>query len=750
MRLSNTFPRYKTGFTRWLYILIASTSISFNVESKHPPTPHPNILVIYTDDQRWDSLSLAGHPFLKTPNIDRIGKEGALFNQSFVTAPSCSPSRASFLSGQYSHTHRARGMADYTDISMRMQTFPRILHQSGYRTGYFGKWDLGNDPQPRPGFDRWVSLAGQSRYYDPTLNIDGKTENANGYIADVLTDYALDFIDQSSEKPFCMIVAHKGPHSPFTPAVRHRELYEKDPIPWRVNVYDDVSDKAILTRPLPDWPKVGPGTRPGGDQVRNQLRTLVAIDENVGRLLDKLETRGELDNTIVVYTSDNGYFWGEHGLSGNRAAYDEALRVPLLVRYPSMINAGTVSEALVASIDIAPTLLTMAGLETHPEMHGKSLTPVFGADRSLDEGFRKVLFADYVQDPTQPRIPTWQAVRTKFWKYIHYPTLVGADELYKLNYDSHEMENRYNTPDEEFVDIVSELKKEMVEIMETTDHSGRMFKVEGLLIDQWQVQNAKNYEEARGSSRATMLGDGSFNSGFLILKPDGSRFQLPDIDKRKVLAFLESETRAKDLSVKAYFYEEGQVLRLIELTPVFDRPDAIAKERNGVIAIEAEHANSSEGYRTLAIESVSGGFVVQVDEEVTHSGGNLTFEFEVETAGRWHVWIRTRAMHHRENGIRLMIDGKYATPPPGHPLEGSENIFIRKNTSHDVWNWDPRWKPTHEQEQNGLRHAGPVTIDLTAGTHTLSILKRLRERPLIDKIALTRSPYMPGGFGPEN
>jgi N-acetylglucosamine-6-sulfatase len=344
----------------------------------------PNILIVYTDDQRWDCLGISGHPFLKTPHIDRIALEGVRFSSAFTTSPVCSPSRASFLTGQYKHTHGVLGNEDSTALSHRLNTFPRLLQAAGYRTGYFGKWHMGVSGEPRPGFDRWVSVDGQGKYLDPVVNVDGRQEQAKGYFADVMTDHAAKFMEEQSSEPFCVVVAHKGPHSPFTPAPRHADLFSNQTIERRANSRDDLAGKPALRLPLPDWPRIGPGTGPGDDQVREQLATLVAIDEGVGRLLTLLERRGDLDRTFVLLTSDHGYFWGEHGLGDKRAAYEEALRVPLLVRYPPLARPGTISNALVLNIDVAPTLLGLAGLPVPATVQGKSFLPLLGHNRAAD------------------------------------------------------------------------------------------------------------------------------------------------------------------------------------------------------------------------------------------------------------------------------------------------------------------------------------------------------------------------------
>jgi N-acetylglucosamine-6-sulfatase len=407
-----------------------------------PRISRPNLVFIYTDDQRWDAMSCAGHPFLKTPNIDRIAREGARFRNAFVTTPLCSPSRACFLTGQYAHTHRVTTNGNNNALSHELVTFPRLLQRAGYETAFIGKWHMGNDDTPRPGFDRWVSFRGQGRYDDPPLNIDGAATQAQGYMTDLLGGHAVEFLRRQRSKPFLMCLAHKAVHGPFTPAERHKSLYSVEPIPRPPNVKDTLEGKPALRRQAGEKqyaPQAAALLRgPNDDLVRNQLRTLMAVDDSVGQVLAVLEETGQLDNTWVIFTSDNGYFWGEHGLGDKRAAYEESVRIPLVVRYPRLIRAGAVLEDAVLSIDVAPTLLELGGAPPSKEMQGRSLVPLLGGRRG---GWRKSFLAEYFAEPQFPRIPTWQAVRTDRWKYIHYTELEGMDELYDLKADPYEMQN---------------------------------------------------------------------------------------------------------------------------------------------------------------------------------------------------------------------------------------------------------------------------------------------------------------------
>ncbi len=405
----------------------------------------PNIVFVLVDDLRWDALGYAGHPFVKTPHIDRIAREGAIFENAFVTTPLCSPARGSFLTGQYVRTHGVRGNGDNAERSHKMVTFPRLLHDAGYATAYVGKWHMGTDDSPRPGFDRWVGFRGQGQYEDPPLNIDGKQVAGKGYITDLLSDYAVEFIrKQSAAKPFCVYLSHKAIHGPFTPAARHASLFSEVAIRRSANAQDNLAGKPMLTRELPQAAvmkaakKKGAVVGPGDELVRNQLRCLTSIDEGLGRVLQALEETKTLENTLIIFTSDNGYFWGEHGLGDKRAAYEESIRIPMAARHPALIKPGTRIGGMVLNIDIAPTFLAAAGLPVHQQMQGRSMLPLFSGN---SKGWREHFLCEYFMEQNFARVASWEAVRTTRYKYIHYLDLKGMDELYDLQADSGEMKN---------------------------------------------------------------------------------------------------------------------------------------------------------------------------------------------------------------------------------------------------------------------------------------------------------------------
>jgi N-acetylglucosamine-6-sulfatase len=438
------------------------SSASASSAAPGQPARTPNIVFVLVDDMRWDEVRAAGHPFIETPHMDRLAREGARFLNAFATTPLCSPSRGSFLTGQYA---RAHGIVDNTARpSHQLATFPRALEQAGYRTGFFGKWHMGNDDSPRPGFTRWVAMPGQGEAVDPQLNVDGQRIRVPGYATDVLTDYVARFIQDAGARPFLVYLAHKAIHpnvvqrddgkvvplagqpGGFVAAERHRGRYAGVQMPRRASAFKPPLDKPALRRRIDDLPPLGRETATRDEDIRGRLEMLLAVDDSLGRILATLEKLGSLDNTIVVFTSDHGYFNGEHGLNEERRlAYEEAIRIPLLVRYPRLIPAGLTPRELVLSIDLAPTLLAVGGLAPLSSMQGRSLVPIF--KRSPGE-WRSSFLIEYYSDTVFPRIRNmgYAAARTERYKYIEYRELQDMNELYDLETDPFEERNLVGTP----------------------------------------------------------------------------------------------------------------------------------------------------------------------------------------------------------------------------------------------------------------------------------------------------------------
>ncbi len=412
----------------------------------------PNIVFVLVDDLRWDELACTGHPFAQSPHADRLAREGAMFTNAFATTPLCSPSRACFLTGQFAHRN---GITDNTDRSARSHqliTWPRLLHDSGYETAFLGKWHMGNDDSPRPGFDHWISFPGQGESVDPLLNVNGKTARVTGYVTDVLTERAVDLLRRPRSKPICLYLAHKAIHpniiqrndgsvvgdgnapENFIVADRHKALYAGMTPPRRGNYNVAPKGKPALER-------TQPGAVTSDATILNRMRMTKAIDEGLGEMLAALERAGQLDDTLFVYTSDHGYFYGEHGLGPERRlAYEETIRIPLLVRYPRRVPPGRRLQQFVSAVDIAPTALAVSGSAAPAAMQGRSLIPLL---EGRNPKWRDTVAIEYFSDTVFPRINRmgYRAVRNRRWKYIRYSELAGMDELYDLESDPFELNN---------------------------------------------------------------------------------------------------------------------------------------------------------------------------------------------------------------------------------------------------------------------------------------------------------------------
>ncbi len=442
------FPSWLSGvLVPWVLVLPLRAQ-------ETPPDPRPNFVFVLTDDQRHDLIGRSEtFPFLELPALERLAAEGTRFENAFVTTSLCSPSRASILTGTYAFRHGVI-TNEYNDPDEDLATFPRELQKAGYETAFIGKWHMRPDPAPRPGFDHWVSFRGQGKYRDFRLNVDGETVACDRYLTDELTERSLAFLARERRGPFALVLQHKAIHSPYQAAARHKDSYAKVDLP----VFDLPEDELEAK---PQWlaenrRKSRAGHPPQGvraQRIRDMLSTLRSVDEGLGRILDHLEEEGILDRTVVVFTSDNGLLFGEHGgLGDKRKAYDPSMRVPLLVRYPARFPAGKRAQAMALNIDVAPTVLELAGVEIPASMQGRSLVPLATGARDARPGF---LYEYYREFDYRPRggfggPPTTLAVRTHEWKYIRFPELPDeVEELYHLASDPHELRNLARLPEHE-------------------------------------------------------------------------------------------------------------------------------------------------------------------------------------------------------------------------------------------------------------------------------------------------------------
>jgi arylsulfatase A-like enzyme len=448
------------------------------------PAARTNILYIMTDDHAAHALSCYGSKINKTPNLDRIATGGMRFDNCFVTNALCGPSRATLLTGKYSHMNGFRDNKAESRFDGSQVTFPKLLQKAGYQTAVIGKWHLGSDPT---GFDRWSILPGQGRYINPVFLENGQRKVINGYATDVITDKALDFLKtREADKPFCLLYHHKAPHREWTPDAKHAQLYEDEDIPLPQTFDDDYKSRASaaakqemtverhltptdLKRPIPAGLE-GAALKKWKYQryIKDYLRCVASVDDNVGRVLDFLDTSGLSENTIVVYTADNGFFLGDHGWYDKRFMYEESLRVPLLVRYPGKIVAGSVSRELVINADFAPTILDYAGLPAPAEMQGRSLRPILEGKTPAD--WRKSAYYHYYEFPQPHHVHPHYGVRTDRYKLIYFYTLKEW-ELFDLQKDPHELKSVYD--DAGYAQVREEMTKELRRVrVELKDNDG--------------------------------------------------------------------------------------------------------------------------------------------------------------------------------------------------------------------------------------------------------------------------------------
>ena len=418
---------------RTLILLFAFTAATRAAEKK------PNFIFIIADDHRWDAMGAvqkehaekARYPWFETPSMDRLAAEGVRFRNAFITHSICSPGRAGFLTGQYTHTNGV--MDNGTSFPVDSVTHATLLRDAGYQTAYFGKWHMGNQRE-RPGFQYSASFVDQGTYQDCPVLVNGVRTPTKGWIDDVSTDFAIDWIKQNHSKPFSIVLGFKSPHNkrggPSLPA-RLRSLYEGKTTRRTPNC--DLA--AVYHKPLTEADKGKERGLSANAVHLDYLRHIKGIDENLGRLLDSLDDLKLADDTVVVYSSDNGYFLGERGLGDKRALYEEGLRIPFIVRYPRLFPKGKLVDEMVINQDLAPTFLDLAGLPAHPAMHGASFKDLARGNKPANW---RTSFLTYYRKELGDT-PTCHGIRTETAKLIVYPKNPEWTEVYDLKSDPYEL-----------------------------------------------------------------------------------------------------------------------------------------------------------------------------------------------------------------------------------------------------------------------------------------------------------------------
>ena len=449
-------------------VALAATGVRAAGKTSSAAT-RPNIVVIVVDDMRFDEYGAGGHPYLETPQVDALAATGAVFSNAYHTTPLCSPNRACILTGQYASRH---GIIDNTSrsyASHRLATFAHELQRAGYETAHVGKWHMGNDPTPRPGYDYWVSFAGQGEILDPELFENGRLQRVPGYITDLLTDRAIEFATRARSKPFMVYIGHKAIHPQivqrddgtvdvstnqgFIPAPRHRGKYAGKVFKRRPNYGLSAADRAgkpVLAAALDAKHSSGIARQFGPEvldeqvseeTIQSRAEMMLAVDDGLGRLRAALEEKGLYENTLFVFMSDNGSFFGEHGLSVERRfPYEESVKSPLVISHRAAIEPRRV-DAFALSIDIAPTLLQAARAEIPHSVQGRSLLP--HALGSRERGREAFLMEYYGHENPFPWIANidYRAVRLGRYKYIRWIREDKAHELYDLQTDPYELRN---------------------------------------------------------------------------------------------------------------------------------------------------------------------------------------------------------------------------------------------------------------------------------------------------------------------
>ncbi len=457
-------------------------------------SPRPNIVFIMSDDHAAHAISAYGSRINETPNLDRIADGGMRLDAAFCTNSICAPSRAAILTGTYNHINGVTTLA--TPLDNSLWTFTHALGDAGWQTAIFGKWHLGHGPHADPtGFDTWRLLPGQGHYHNPVfVDSEKGIDEVGGYVTDLITDDCIDWLDgRDPEKPFALFCHHKAPHRTWEPDAKHFTMYDDVEIPFPDTFRDDLVGRAEVVQavkmrmldldPIIDLKATVPDGLTLDEEIdwryqryiKDYLRVVASIDDNVGRMLDWLDANDLADNTIVVYTSDQGFFLGDHGWFDKRLMYEESLQMPLLIRYPEHIAPGTTCDDIVVNVDFGPTLLDLCGVAPADHVQGRSFAPLLAGD-TVDDWPEAMYYRYWMHNDGDHAVPAHYGVRTRTHKLICYYNdplgQLGANgpanpvewELFDLVDDPLEVNNIYGTP--EAASTTAELLDELSRLQE--------------------------------------------------------------------------------------------------------------------------------------------------------------------------------------------------------------------------------------------------------------------------------------------
>lgn len=455
-----------------------------------------NVIFILSDDHRYDLMGFTGKvPWLETPNMDLLAKDGIYCRNAFVSTSLSSPSRASILTGLYAHSHTV--VDNSAPDPENLVYFPEYIQDIGYQTAFFGKWHMGSaSDEPRRGFDHWESFKGQGEYYNPTLNINGEriAYSDSTYITDLLTEHAIDWMkERKSDKPFFLYLSHKAVHAEFSPAKRHRGKYAGKEIEYPPS-YDMTKPEQLKANEehyklsnenqpeydygkgrIPDWVKAQRYSWHGVDYMYNgetdfesfyynYCETLSGVDESIGKIINYLKDNNIYESTMIIYMGDNGFSFGEHGLIDKRHFYEESAKIPLIISCPELLNGEKTEDRMIQNIDIAPSILEVFGINKPEQMQGMSVIKMLKGE---DVKWRDRIFYEYYWEENFPQTPTTFGIRTDKYKYIRYWGIWDTNEFYDLEEDPYEMNNLIASPQHQ--DIIRKMADELYTWLESTN-----------------------------------------------------------------------------------------------------------------------------------------------------------------------------------------------------------------------------------------------------------------------------------------